>query len=256
MRFLPAGLLLLLLLHAAPPARGWERASEIIHGSARVLEKGETIVGIVSPLAYGLVERVTVFTHPALLLLLTPNIWGRLNVLDGDAAVAIETGYQQSLLVLEWAGDGSSDDTASSQEEDPMPGYFQLGAIYSHSIGPRVQLTAALGYVVRFGEFTTDVGAHSSGLYWRTGGHFLFGEENLVLAEVRGHWYAGEDAALPTGTLLFARQLGRTRIGVGACFGDFPVSNDFDSATDPRKGESGDVTHLPVYPWLDLWWRF
>jgi hypothetical protein len=241
---------LLLLTCWLPTARAWEDTREIIHGSARVLEKGETIVGIVSPLAYGLVERFTVFTHPALLLLLTPNIWARLSLMDTANAVALETGYQQSLLVLEF------DDTSSSDANgDPMPGYFQLGAIYSRALSKRVQLTAAAGYVVRFGSFTTDLQEHNSGLYYRLGGQVLFGELNLLLAEVRGSWFGGS-LTWPTASLIFARQLGRTRIGVGAVAGQFPISTDFQNASDPRSSAGGDHVTLPVYPWVDLWWRF
>lgn len=253
MRWLAAGLLVLCLLWASP-VRAWEHTREIIHGSARVLETGETIVGIVSPLAYGLVERVTVFTHPALLLLLTPNIWARINLLDESSAIALETGYQQSLLVLEYGESPAAD--PDSGTTDPLPGYFQVGAIFSQTLGPRVQLSAAFGYLVRFGGFTTDLNEHNSGLYYRLGGHLLFREVNLVLAEVRGNWFNSGITRYPSGTIIFARQLGRTRLGIGAAFGDFPISTDFQDATDPRSGQTGETASLPVYPWIDLWWRF
>ncbi len=88
------------------PALGWESAREVIHGSARVLEKGETIIGVVSPLAYGVHERVTLFTHPALWLLLTPNLWFRLSLLRSTVGLALDAGYQQSFLGLQETGGG------------------------------------------------------------------------------------------------------------------------------------------------------
>jgi hypothetical protein len=250
---LAAGITALALLWASP-VQAWDHPREIVHGSARVLEKRETIVGIVSPLGYGLVERVTIFTHPALLLLLTPNIWARISLLDDDSAVAFETGYQQSVLVLEYGETAESDsDTGNT---DPAPGYFQAGVVVSQVIGESVQLSAATGYLVRFGGFTTNLDEHNSGLYYRLNGHLLFNEANLILAEVRGNWFRGDSMHYPTGTLIYARQLGRTRLGIGAAFGEFPISTDFTDATDPRSGSSGDTVALPVYPWVDLWWRF
>jgi hypothetical protein len=250
---LVAGIAALALLWAGP-VHAWDHPREIIHGSARVLEKGETIVGIVSPLAYGLVERVTIFTHPALLLLLTPNMWARVSLLDDNSAVALEAGYQQSVLDLEYGE--SNDSAADSGNTDPNPGYFQAGAIFSQVLGSSVQVSVATGYLVRFGGFTTNLNEHNSGIYYRLNGHLLFGEVNLILAEVRGHWFRDTSAHFPTGTLIYARQLGRTRLGIGAAFGEFPISTDFSNATDPRSGNSGDTVALPVYPWVDLWWRF
>jgi len=61
-------------------ARAWDTPAEIVHGTGRVLEKGEMVVGILSPLGYGLHERVTIFTHPILDLLLTPNAWLRVDL--------------------------------------------------------------------------------------------------------------------------------------------------------------------------------
>lgn len=246
--------IMVIVLAWAKPTLAWDHPREVIHGSARVLERGETVVGILSPLAYGLVERITIFTHPALLLLLTPNLWARFSILDDDSAVALETGYQQSLLILEY-GDTVDDGTASGSA-DPMPGFFQAGVVFSQVLGSNVQLSAATGYLVRFGGFTTNLNEHNSGLYYRLNGHLLIGELNLILAEVRGSWFNQETTPYPTGTLIYARQLGRTRLGVGAAFGDFPISADFKSATDPRSGKSGETVDLPVYPWVDLWWRF
>ncbi len=253
MRRLALGLVACALLWAGP-AQAWEHPREIIHGSARVLEKGETIVGIVSPLAYGLVERVSIFTHPALLLLLTPNLWARASLLDESSAIAVEAGYQQSLLVLEYGDSDTSDE--NSGDSDPMPGYFQAGVVFSQALGSNVQLSAATGYIVRFGGFTTNLDEHNSGIYYRLGGHLLFNEVNLILAEIRGNWLRSDSTHYPTGTLIYARQLGRTRFGIGAAFGDFPIATDFSNATDPRTGNSGETVALPVYPWVDLWWRF
>ena len=217
---------------------------QVVHGSARVLEKGETIVGILSPLAYGVHERITVFTHPALILLLTPNIWIRGAVLQGSSGLALEGGYQQSLLVLD---SGSGTEETASQ----TPGFGQLGAVYSQRFTPSFQLSAALGYLIRFGEQQDIKGSSASGLYYRLGGHLLLGENHLVIAELRGNWLPEGDFELPSGTLVYAHQFGRARLGVGLVAGDFPIRTDFTGTSS-----GGDPFHLYVYPWLDVWWRF
>jgi len=222
------------------PLQAWESAAEVVHGSSRVLEKGETMVGILSPLGYGVHERVTVFTHPALLLLLTPSLWARLAILEGSAGLALEGGYQQSWLYLITQEGG----TGSGKDEMSAPGTAQLGLIWSQLLAPNIQLNVAGGYLAEFGR--ADRADRFSGLYWRIGADFLFKEVNLLLAEVRGKFLVGEDFAVPTGTILFARQLGRARLGFGACFGRFGPEQFPDVLDKP----------LFVYPWLDVWWRF
>jgi len=225
----------------------WEDTRHVVHGSARILEKGETVVGVLSPLAYGVHERVTVFTHPALLLLLTPNIWARLSVWDSDLGLAGEAGYLQSWL----GGMGSDDDADSATASDVAPGFLQLGGIASYIFSKKWQVTLALGYLAEFGG---DGGETDSGLYYRAGAHFLLDETNLFVAELRGDWIAGNESPYPSGSLIYARQFGRTRLGLGACFGQF-----FGQAL-LGQGESLDnlafQDSIFVYPWLDVWWRF
>ncbi|MBM4355898.1 MAG: hypothetical protein FJ109_19270, partial [Deltaproteobacteria bacterium] len=136
------------VLLGALPASAWESAEEVVHGSARVLEKGETMVGVLSPLGYGVHERVTVFTHPALLLLLTPSLWTRLAILEGTSGLALEAGYQQSWLDLLTA------DSTTDAEDDrsDAPGYVQLGVVWSQLLSRNVQLNVAGGYLAEFGR--------------------------------------------------------------------------------------------------------
>ncbi len=239
-RVWPSVILVVVLCCAPGLAQAWESAKEVVHGSARVLEKGETMVGILSPLGYGVHERVTVFTHPALLLLLTPSIWARLAILEGKAGLSLEGGYQQSWLYLV-TQEGSS---AGEDSKTSAPGYAQMGLVYSQLFTDTIQLNVAGGYLGEFGR--EDREDRFTGLYWRLGAHFLFKEVNLLLAEVRGKVLAGEDLEVPTGSLIFARQLGRARLGFGACFGRFGPEQ-FPEVLDKP---------LYVYPWVDVWWRF
>ena len=229
-RLLAAVTVAVLVVIAPPRGLCWDKASEIIHGNARTLERGETMIGILSPLAFGIHDQVTVFTHPALHLLLTPNLWARASLYDSDSAVALEAGYQQSFLA---AGDSGM-----------YPGFFQIGVAFSQLLGDTFQLNAALGYVVDFDGPGGE--ANVGNLYYRLSGDLLVKRQNLLLAEIRGKVSASGGFRIPTGTFLFARQMGRMRIGVGACVGEFLI----------RTGTDVDPTSLPAYPWFDLWWRF
>ena len=137
MRTRLAALLLFAGLLMASQAHAWDRPTELVHGTARVLEKGEMIIGILTPLGYGLHERVTIFTHPILDLLLTPNVWFRADLWSNDRwAVSLEVGYQQSFLGV--AGEGAE-----------YPGYLQGG--FAASFAARLlQVTLATGYEGRF----------------------------------------------------------------------------------------------------------
>lgn len=255
-----SGLLLCALLISLPSqGAAWDSAKEVIHGSSRVLEKGETIVGVISPLAYGLHDRATVFTHPALHLLLTPNFWGRLALLEGTAGVSLESGYQQSFLSL------------SGTSEDHYPGFFQLGAVYSQLLTANLQLNCAAGYLVDIDTGEETEAGYRTGFYYRVGTNIVIKRRNLLIAQVRGKVMSGPEPSIPTGTVLFARQLGRMRVGVGASVGEFVIRTGYEEdekkADEERAEETaGNTTEqtarkttektINIYPYFDLWWRF
>lgn len=228
-----------LVANLAPsPVLGWEKTRELIHGSSRVLEKGETLVGVLSPLAYGLHERVTIFTHPALFLLLTPSIWGRVLVLDDDSGFSLEGGYQQSIGNV---ATGNGDEGNAQDFFEFGPGYIQFGAVYSLAFADRWQVNLGGGYVAEFNQRGKE--DQLKGLYWRAGLHWLADERHVVMADIRGKIFLGTGPDLPSGTVIGARQFGRVRIGIGAAFGRFFIADLIEE-------------DLYVYPWVDLWWRF
>jgi len=227
-RWLASVAVLAALLHAGSEARAWENVRQVVHGSARVLDKGETVIGVLSPVGYGLHERLTLFAHPALYLLLSPNAWLRLAVLNEELGLSAEAGYRQSFLSL-------------SGGEGGYPGFFQLGLACSYAFTDHVQGTLAAGYLTDI-DAGGAAGTYDAGIYWRAGAHFLYKRVNLVMLEGRGKVMRDQPLEWPSGSAIFARQLGRMRLGVGAAFGQFEV----------MPGEPP----LLVYPWVDVWWRF
>lgn len=225
-------------------ARCWEKASEIVHGSARVLEKGETMIGVVSPLSYGVHDRVTVFTHPALHLLLTPNVWLRMALLPSDLGLSLDAGYQQSFLSLQDSSGGG----------DRYPGFLQLGFTVSHLLRKNIQVNLASGYLLEF--YSRDRADSVPGLYWRASVDFLFNSRTLLMVEVRGRVLKDVPDPPPSGSIILAREFGRMRFGFGATVGEVVIATG-DMRLDEQSQEWVEETvTLPVYPWLDLWWRF
>jgi len=196
------------------------------------------VIGILTPLGYGVHERVTVFTHPILDLLLTPNVWLRLDLWSNDAwAVALDAGYQQSFLSVA-AADASGD----PGDHADYPGYLQAGVAGSFAVR-MLQVTLATGYEGRFSgrDDLSDVF-----LYYRVGLDLLADERNLVMMRLVGDVGLNQGSfEIPTVTLLYCREFGRGRLGVGLAAGSFPVD-----------GMPADFDVWPVYPWFDYWWRF
>ncbi len=217
-------------------ARAWDTPAEIVHGTGRVLEKGEMVVGILSPLGYGLHERVTIFTHPILDLLLTPNAWLRVDLWSNERwAVALETGYQQSFLSV------AAEDLSGVDAE--YPGYLQAGFAASFAVR-MLQLTLATGYE---GRFSGKDDLSQVYLYYRVGLDLLANERNLVMVRLLGDvgLNKGNSFEIPTVTLLYAHEFGRLRLGAGVAAGSIPI-----------KGLPDKFDVWPVYPWIDVWWRF
>ncbi|GEM_PF-1787640 len=230
------------LLLSPGTASAWETPGEIVHGTARLLEKGETIIGVLSPMGYGIHEKVTVFLHPALYLFLTPNVWGRAALVTGGFAVSAEAGYQQSFLSIQ---------SAAGEVSDEYPGLIQAGLISSMVFGKRWQVTLAAGYLV---ELSQEGRGNLGGVYARAGLDFLISPKNLIMAEVKEKWMFEDGLSIPSVTMLFAREFGRMRVGGGLVFGEFSLATS--ASGGDTTGTPVEQVEFPVYPWVDAWWRF
>jgi hypothetical protein len=117
------------------PARALsEEPSRVVYGNAATLRRGEIRIGIFSPLQYGAIERITLMSHPILDLLLTPNVFVRLNVAGGAwYAVSLDGGYAQSFL-----------------RKGEYPGFGTASLINSFYLGQVATLSARYAYVFAF----------------------------------------------------------------------------------------------------------
>jgi hypothetical protein len=123
------------LLAGPTPARALsEEPARVVYGNAAPLRRGEIRIGVFSPLQYGAVERVTLMSHPILDLLLTPNLFVRLNLVHGAwYSVSVDGGYAQSFL-----------------HKGEYPGFGTASVIHSFYLGSWATLSGRYAYLFAF----------------------------------------------------------------------------------------------------------
>ena len=223
-----AGVAVLLSLVWATPAEArWENTREIVMGSAHTFERGTFSMGIFSPLQYGVLDELTIGTHPVLDLLLTPNVSGRVRLYEGAVVTSLQLGYQQTFL---------------SETAQRFPGTVHVESLTTVPLSQNFGITWMTGYAWRF---ATDV--H----HVPFGGtlHILLGRSDLIMLQVvSGYSFRGEGWNLPTGLLFYAHAWHRFHLGGGLSVGRFVFMPWEDIAL-----ETGGVSFYPV---LDAWWEF
>jgi hypothetical protein len=246
---------------AAGDARAyWKSTGRVVMNSAYTLEEGELAIGVLSPLQYGVSDTVTIAIHPVLALLLTPNVSARYKVYDGPVTVSIAGSYLQTFLervAIESQAPAAEEALPYLREQDLVsivdtgfPGYVELGTLVSIPLGDSVTLTPYAGYSFKFFTIVEDgleTRLSDHGLSYGLGTNWLIGPSDLLSLQVQALWSAERIAQdIPTATLVWAHAWEEIRIGVGVAVGTFPI----------RTGEAiEDLVELPVYPYLDLWWR-
>jgi hypothetical protein len=232
-----------ILTAAALPARAeWVRSTELTYRTAYTLQPGELEVGILSPLQFGVSERVQLGIHPILLLVGAINASFRWRITD-ESKIAVATDLDASLSLL------AKEDTAGNPVSDagcPECGYpsrIRATMTVSFQLGPKVLLSVGGGVAVdlvdlTFARFLAE--AHAS-LIWR------ISQSQLLMLHGSGYIEALGDGApsLPNIQLMYAVSCGGANLGLGIAVGDFPVARTLQRIQD-----------WVLYPVLDIWWRF
>lgn len=193
-------------------------------GTAYTLEKGEFSVGILGPMQFGVLDELTVVTHPVLHLLLTPNIVLRGKVLDGPVTLALNLGYIQTFL-------------------DPrrldFPGTVSFYPLVTVPLSSRVALSGQVGYLL-------DVSPVSHGVLFGGGVAVLVSPSDLLNLQVQDE-YERDPAGLRRPTVLFTytHAFYRLHLRAGVAVGRFPIQ---------VGSASTDIRNLPAYPIVDLVW--
>lgn len=224
-RFLKTAVLLTAL--ATLPGTAWAEFGDVRRvrdGTAYTLEKGEFSVGVFGPMQFGILDELTVITHPVLHLLLTPNGVLRGKVLDGPVALALNLAYIQTFL-------------------DPrhlrFPGTVSFFPLLTVPLSSRVALSGQVGYLL-------DVSPVAHGVAFGGGMAVLVSPSDLLNFQVQDEYYR-DPAGIrrPTVLLTYTHAFNRLHLRAGVAVGRFPIQVG-SAATDIRN--------LPAYPIVDLVW--
>lgn len=202
----------------------FENIRKVTDGTAYTLDEGEFSVGLFGPIRYGLLDQVTLVTHPVLHLFLTPNGAIEGKVYDGPVALSLTLGYIQTFL---------------DREKARFPGTLSFYPMLTLPLGNFFAITIEGGYILDFSPVR-----HGS-LF---GGSLclLFSHADLATLHVQGEVFR-EGARRPTVVLSYTRAFYRLRLSGGVAVGRFPIQ--------VGAGET-DVKDLPVYPVVDIWWQW
>ncbi len=220
----PGAVLACLVLAPMPAAAEFGNIRRVFSGTAYTLEQGELAVGIFSPLQYGLLDRLTVSTHPILDLLLTPNVALRFKAVDRSrVAVGIGASYMQSFL----SGPGRG-----------VPGTVSAFPTVSLPFTDTVALSLQGGY-------TLDIDPVRHGVLYGANLGWLVGPADLLWVAVQGRYRFGPGAERPTVMVSYTHAWYQVRLSVGIAVGRFPTQ---------VGAQATDILDFPVYPVIDVWW--
>jgi len=231
MRWASALAVVCLLGTASPGLASWNGPSQLFHGTAHTLEQGEVMIGLFTPLAYGVNDSLTIVTHPIMTLLLTPNAGFRWRMLDREV-------FDVSLSMEAVRSFASEDNDLFREAEEPL-GHFASGVTMTVDIKHRVSLSVMAGYQ-RDLEPNADLATFGGTANW------LMGPSHLLTLQGSSRWNLGtNELGTPNVTLFYAHSWDAFRAAVGLAYGTFSIF---------RKGST--PLEVPIWPVLDIWWRF
>jgi hypothetical protein len=221
----------------------WTDSTQVLHSSAYTLREGGFLLGLLSPLQYGIVDRVTITTHPVLHLLLAPNVGLRIKVLDRYVALAVSGSWQQNLLYA---------------RNRRHPGGAHAAVTLSAPIGWRAVLSASAGYApvlsLETGESPSlDVDRHR--VLFSFAVNLLATHNDLIILQAHGMIrLAPDEMARPVLVVMYGHAFGSIRLGGGVSLGRFAITYKHDPSYEDSFRTN--IAGWPIYPFVDLWWRF
>ncbi len=234
----------------------WKSERDVVHNSAYMLDPGEFMIGVFTPIHYGVTESFSIALHPIFELLLTPNLSARYQFVSDPVALTLAGSYVQTFI--------------RELDEGGFPGVVEGTLLASFSLGSGVVLTPSLGYFLGFAtdepdpstevlvtqdevvDFATRVETEGiilerreHGVKLGMGMNWVVNSANLLLLQASVSLNSGPGSGMtPQGLAMWAFAWDRARLGLGVALGEFPIG----AGTE-------DVLALPAYPVLDLWIR-
>jgi len=219
------------LLAGTTAQASWNGTGQLVHGTANTLEQGEIMIGVFTPLAYGVNDSMTLVTHPIMTLLLTPNAGFRWRVLDEkhvDLAFSLEGVRSFAAEELEGIRD----------ENEPM-GHVASGFTATFDLNNKVLISTLVGY-------QRDILPDSNLMTMGGTVHWLMSPVHLFTLQGSGRFnVTTNEWETPTVTLFYAHAWDTFRASVGLAYGKFSILR-----------EGANPLEVPLWPVLDMWWRF
>jgi len=224
-------LVVAMLLGSTTAQASWNGTSQLIHGTANTLEQGEIMIGVFTPLAYGVNDSMTLVTHPIMTLLLTPNAGFRWRVLDDK--------HVDLALSVEGVRSFAAEEFEDIRDENEPVGHIASGVTLTFDINNRVLISTLVGY-------QRDILPDANLMTMGGTVHWLMSPVHMFTLQGSGRFNVEtSEWETPTVTLFYAHAWDTFRASVGLAYGKFSILR-----------EGNNPLEVPVWPVLDMWWRF
>ena len=237
----------------------WSDHADLIYDTAFTLDQGEFEVGVISPLMYGVNDRVQLSMHPILLLILSPHVGLRWQLTPtGPLSVALNLEGTWSLLEpMDSQGREVTDSAAC--DGCGFPGSIHAWPTVSWLAAPGLLLNAGAGPRLDF----LDLNHEDTALVTHASIQWIINPENLVMlhGSFDARPWSDSSATNPVAQLTYAHAWGVLHLALGVAVGTFDIVIEpatlSMSATNPGTtvATEGKVDTWNVFPVIDLFFR-
>ena len=244
-----------------PPSASatWSDHADLIYDTAFTLDQGEFEVGVVSPLMYGVNDRVQLSMHPILLLILSPHVGLRWQLTPtGPLTVAMNLEGTWSLLEpVDSEGREVTDSTAC--EGCGFPGSVHAWPTVSWLAHPGLLISAGAGPRIDF----LDLNQEDTALVTHASIQWIINPDNLVMlhGSMDTRPWSSSSITDPVAQLTYAHAWGVLHLALGVAIGTFdiviePATRSTSTVTPGTIVTSdGRIDTWNVFPVIDLFFR-
>ena len=250
---------LVALLSANEASATWSDHADLIYDTAFTLDQGEFEVGVVSPLIYGVNDRVQLSMHPILLLILSPHAGLRWQLTPtGPLGVALNLeGTWSFLEPVDSEGREVLDDSAC--DDCGFPGSVHAWPTVSWHATPGLLLSAGAGPRVDF----LDLNHEDTALVTHASAQWIIDPENLLMLHgtMDTRPWSSSKISDPVAQLTYVHAWGILHLAVGVAVGSFDIviePGTLSSVADAPGGTvatAGNIDTWNVFPVIDLFFR-
>jgi hypothetical protein len=251
------GLAALLMTNSASAT--WSDHADLIYDTAFTLDQGEFEVGVVSPLLYGVNDRVQLSMHPILFLILSPHAGLRWQLTPtGPLGVAINLeGTWSFLEPVDSEGREVLDENAC--DGCGFPGSLHAWPTVSWHAAPGLLLSAGLGPRVDF----LDLNHEDTTLVTHASAQWIIDPENLLMVHATMDTRPWKSSQISDSVVqvTYAHAWGILHLALGLAVGSFDIviePGTLSSVANTPGGTvatSGEIDTWKIFPVLDLFFR-